>query len=412
MTHKEYGNAASAGSATMMARRFRVCVATALIAMPLAASAQDSREEATTQAQAEKATRLSVYTPNTAEAVLVQLQDTLTIAPTGFYPLFGSIYSGGGFTAGAGYRRFIGDRTNWNVAGLYSAKHYKLIELALHSPRRRAGRVDFEVRTGWRDATQVAFHGVGIDSPENRSSFRMQQGYFGGDVWVRPQSWVILRAGATYEAFTLSDGKASFQSINEVHTPSTAPGLGGNPKYLHAIASAGIDSRPAAEYARRGGLYEVSYHQYDDREDTYSFDRLDAEIVQHIPIVREHWVLSFRGRLQTTLSDTDLVPYFLLPSLGSGSTLRGYSSWRFRDRHSVLFSGEWRWTPSRLAMDAAIFYDAGTVATRRDALSLGRMASNVGVGVRFHSLVATPLRIELAKGSEGLRLVFAAGAAF
>ena len=40
------------------------------------------------------------------------------------------------------------------------------------------------------------------------------------------------------------------------------------------------------------------------------------------------------------------------------------------------------------------------------------MKSDVGFGVRFHSLVATPLRIELAKGSEGLRLVFAGSAAF
>ena len=116
--------------------------------------------------------------------------------------------------------------------------------------------------------------------------------------------------------------------------------------------------------------------------------------------------------MQTTLSDEDIVPYFLMPSLGSGSSLRGYSSWRFRDRHSMLFSGEYRWTPSRLALDAAIFYDAGTVADRFDALSIGSMKSDFGFGLRFHSLVATPLRIELAKGSEGLRLVFAGSAAF
>ena len=58
------------------------------------------------------------------------------------------------------------------------------------------------------------------------------------------------------------------------------------------------------------------------------------------------------------------------PSLGSGSTLRGYSSWRFRDRHAVLLSGEWRWIPSRLALDMALFYDAGMVAPRLDAITL------------------------------------------
>jgi hypothetical protein len=36
----------------------------------------------------------------------------------------------------------------------------------------------------------------------------------------------------------------------------------------------------------------------------------------------------------------------------------------------------------------------------------------VGIGVRFHSPLATPLRIELAKGREGMHLVFAGSAAF
>jgi len=40
------------------------------------------------------------------------------------------------------------------------------------------------------------------------------------------------------------------------------------------------------------------------------------------------------------------------------------------------------------------------------------MKSNVGIGVRFHGPFTTPLRVELAHGSEGLHLVFAASAAF
>ena len=156
----------------------------------------------------------------------------------------------------------------------------------------------------------------------------------------------------------------------------------------------------------------MTYHAYADRGDTYSFDRVDAELVQHIPILRETWVLSLRGRLQTTLDDDDAVPFFLLPSLGSGSTLRGYSSWRFRDRHSLLMSAEWRWIPNRSGLDMAIFYDAGKVTPRFDDISLEGLKSDVGIGVRFHTLAATPLRIELARGSEGTRLVFAGDAAF
>jgi len=41
------------------------------------------------------------------------------------YPYFDSVYSGGGFTLGAGYRRYVGDYAFTEVRGLYSFKNYK-----------------------------------------------------------------------------------------------------------------------------------------------------------------------------------------------------------------------------------------------------------------------------------------------
>ena len=253
---------------------------------------------------------------------------------------------------------------------------------------------------------------MGIESPEDSSNYRMKQSYFGGDLTARPGGYTFFGAGMAYEDFNLESGTGNTPSIEEVHTPASAPGLGVNPTYLHTVLSGGVDSRPSPGYARHGGLYGISYHNYADRDDTYSFDRFDAEIVQHIPLVRENWVISLHGLLQTTLDDDDTVPYFLLPSLGSGSTLRGYSSWRFRDRHSLLMSGEFRWIPNRLGLDMALFYDTGKVTPRWDDLSFSGLKSDVGIGIRFHGPLSTPLRIELAKGSEGMRIVFAGSAAF
>jgi outer membrane protein assembly factor BamA len=391
-------------------------LALALTTPSARAAAQDTPAPASRAAlvaaeQADKAQRLKPYTLSEGARKFIEVKDDL-LAPLGFYPYLASVYSGGGFTLGAGYRQFYGDRTHLDVKGLLSTKLYKLVELSTDSPGHAGGRLGLHARAGWRDATQVAFYGLGIDSPEDLTNFRLQQTYVGANIDLRPQPAIVLGLGLTYDDFTLEEGNGAAPSIEEVHTPATAPGLGANPTYLHSTLSAAIDWRPAPGYARRGGLYELTYHNYADRDSTYSFDRLDAEIVQHLPILRENWVVSLRGRYETTLDDSDTVPYFLLPSLGSGSTLRGYSSWRFRDRHSLLFSGEWRWTPSRLAMDMAIFYDTGQVASRRGDFDVNRFKSDVGVGVRFHSPIATPLRIELARGSEGLALVFSGSAAF
>jgi hypothetical protein len=384
-----------------------------ILAVTPAASAQESRAGTIAAEQADKASRLSPRAPSRSEALLLRAQKVLLEQPDGVYPYFGSVYSGGGFTLGAGYRRFTGDRTNWNVAGMYSAKNYKLVEGGITSPGHASGRIGVRANAGWRDATQVPFYGLGNDSATaGLATFHMQQSFAGGDLTFRPLKRINITAGATYEGYTLKSAPGDLISIEDVYTTATAPGLGENPDYVHTTISAGYDWRPGAGYARRGGLYEVALHRYSDRADTLSFDRLDAQVVQHLPILRENWVVSLRGQLQTTLDDTDQVPYFLLPSLGSGSTLRAYSSWRFRDRHSMLFSGEWRWIPNRLGLDMALFYDAGMVANRFEALSVGDLITNFGVGMRFHSPVATPLRIELAKGREGVRLVFAGSAAF
>jgi hypothetical protein len=384
-----------------------------IIALTVTASAQESRAGAIAAEQAEKATRLSVRAPTGAEQLLLRVQKILVEQPDGLYPYFGSVYSGGGFTLGAGYRRFTGDRTSWNVAGMYSAKSYKLIEVGIASPGHASGRLGVRTTAGWRDATQVPFYGLGNESETaGLATFHMQQSFAGGDLTFRPLKRFSVMAGATYEGYTLKSAPGDLTSIEDVYTPATAPGLGENPDYLHTVIGATIDWRPAAAYARRGGLYEVALHRYRDRADALSFDRLDAQVVQHLPILRENWVVSLRGQLQSTLGDADQVPYFLLPALGSGSTLRAYSSWRFRDRHSVLFSGEWRWIPSRLGLDMALFYDAGAVAPELDALSAGNLITGYGVGIRFHTPVATPLRVELAKGREGLQLVFAGSAAF
>jgi hypothetical protein len=381
------------------------------LGMPV--SAQQSRASIIAAEQAEKATQATPYSPSRGEQIFLELKRDLLEVPSGFYPYFDSVYSGGGFTLGAGYRSFYGDRTFWDVKGLLSISGYKLIELSTSSPGHASERLDVGARVGWRDATQVAFYGTGIDSPEgDRANFRMKQLYAGGDVRVRPVRWVFLGAGLLVEDFSLEQGQGSFPSIEEVYTPDSAPGLGVSPTYVHSSVSSGIDWRPLPGYARRGGLYELSYHRYDDTDDTFTFDRLDGDIVQHLPILRENWVLSFHGAVRTTLSDTDVVPYFLLPALGSGSTLRGYSSWRFRDRHSLLLSGEFRWIPNRLGLDMALFYDTGKVTSRFDDLSLRGLKSDVGVGVRFHGPATTPLRIELARGTEGMRLVFAGSAAF
>ena len=222
----------------------------------------------------------------------------------------------------------------------------------------------------------------------------------------------MIKGTLAYEHWNTLEGTGGDPSIETRYTAATAPGLGAEPGYVHTEISSGIDWRQSPGYTRRGGLYEVTFHDYENvGGGPYSFQKLDAEVIQHVPLLRETWVLAARGRMETILNDNDVIPYFMLPSLGSGSTLRGYSSYRFRDRHSLLFNAEFRWMPA-VGLDMALFYDAGKVAPRRDQLDFKGMKSDVGIGARFHGPFATPIRIDLAVGNEGWRLVLSGGPIF
>jgi outer membrane protein assembly factor BamA len=375
------------------------------------AAAQDLRAEAIAQQQARKAAAPPPYEPGKGQRLVKTLEDVLYSTPRGFYPVLDTVYSGGGITGGVGYRRYFGDATSLDVKGMYSLKNYRLFEVSTTNDALAGGRLSLSASTGLRDATQVGYYGLGAGTARgDRANFRFTQTWVGGQARFRPASRTVLGAGLAYEDFSLDGGQGRHPSIATRYSAATAPGLGTSPAYLHAMASAGIDTRPAAGYARTGGLYEAQYHNYHDTKGSLGFDRFDVEAVQHIPVLRENWVISLHGELQTTLNGD--VPYFLLPSLGGGTSLRGYSSWRYRDRHSVLLQGELRWIPNRYGLDMALFYDAGTVAATRADLDSSRMKSDVGIGIRLHSLVATPVRIDLARGSEGMRLVMSGSAAF
>ncbi len=382
-------------------------------ALPAQEARIASREDSIAAQQAEKAQVLEAPKPNRAEAWVQKAENMLLLEPSGFFPYFDSVYQGGGLTGGAGYRKFYGDNSSWEVKGLYSVLNYKLIEGSTLSRDHWNGKLTFGSRLGWRDATQVGYYGLGPRSNEqDRSTFRFQQTYMDGNVLYRPLRFFAIRASVGYEFWNTLAGQGSDPSIETMYTPQTAPGLGVDAGYVHSAVSTGIDWRPSPGYARRGGLYQVTLHDYRNVIGGVSdFQRLDAEVVQHLPLLRETWVLAGRARVQTTLNDNDLIPYYMLPSLGGGSTLRAYTSDRFRDRHSLLMNAEFRWTPA-IGLDMALFYDAGKVASHRSDLDFHEMKSDVGIGARFHGPLATPLRIDVAVGNEGWRIVFSGGPMF
>jgi hypothetical protein len=379
--------------------------------------AQDTRAEVIRQEQAERQQQLTAPQPNGVERFLDRLEDwgLITGSPRGVYPWFGSVYSGGGFAAGLGGRKPFGDDGALNVFGGYSIARFARAQadLALPTFARNHARITLSGR--YIDAPDVRYFGVGNTS---RNDERTRFGYTpitgGLRLDIEAGKKLTFGGGVDYHDISTSAGRTA-PSIEELFTPANTPGLElSSFTYINSTARAAFDWRRPLGYSGRGGLLRAQFDDFREREnEQYSFQSLEGEVLQLIPILRANWVIALRGLATITdIKDTGSVPYFLLPSIGGGTTVRGYPDFRFRDRNRLVMNAELRWTPARF-LDMAVFYDTGKVAADRRDLDFEHLKESYGVGMRVVGLQGYAFRIEAARSREhDVRLIFSAGGAF
>lgn len=391
-----------------------VIVVIVALSSPALAQEATSRQELIEQEQESKSALLKPAEPGKAEAYVTRISDAFLSGQMHWHTFWQSAYSGGGFTIGAGYTQYVSPYNMLDMRGSITPSGYKRIEAELIAPELFGRRGTLSLLGGWREATEVGFYGFGMTSTqENRANYGFQQPHASATLEVFPTRRLFLvRGGLEVTQWKQGPGSGDVPSVDQVYTPSTLPGLGTQPVYLHSKGTIGVDSRPARGYARRGGFYGVTVHDFTDSDKAYGFNQIDYEAIQHIPILREAWVVSLHAMAQTTYDKGgQLIPFFMMPSIGGGSDMRAYASWRLRDLNSLLAQAEWRAIINRF-LDVALFFDAGKVSARRSDLDLKDMKTDVGIGFRFHGPAATPFRIELTKGNEGFGLVLAASEVF
>jgi hypothetical protein len=374
----------------------------------------ETRQSVLEQAQAEKVKALRPYVPSATERLITKAQDSIIYGTTKWHPFFENAYNGGGFALGPGYMQHVSPYSFLDARGSISATGSKRAEVEFVSPRLFRRRGELSLLGGWRDVTQVGFYGYGTNSSlANRANYAFEQPHGSARLTFRPtRRLFMVRGGADVSRWSFKSPTGAPPAVDAVYTPATLPGLGATTTFFHTEATVGLDSRPSRGYARRGGFYGVTAHDYTDNDTRFGFRQVDYEAIQHIPILRESWVISLHGLASTTWGKGGQeIPFYMLPSLGGGSNLRGFSSWRFRDRNSLLLQAEWRIMANRF-FDTAVFYDAGKVAAQRSDLDLDRLKTDYGFGARFHAPFSTLFRFDVARSREGTRYVFAASPAF
>jgi hypothetical protein len=389
--------------------RFVLVAVQVFVAAAAFAQAPATRAEVLERQREEKSKQLAPPEAGALERTLLRLEDgrlfeRLLNPPEGFYPKIGNITAGGGFAAGPAYRKPVfGDRAAFSALALASLKRYWLIDARLTSPDLAGGRLFADVHGRLFEYPQEDFFGLGPDSRrEDDVIYGFRSSEVGAAAGVRPVPWFTVAGKVDHLTPSVGAGGSEGRSIREVFFPSAVPGMNVQPDFLRYELAADVNLREPLGNPRRGGQYRVAYQWFDDRDlGRYTFHRVDVDLQQYVPLVRDRRVIALRAFVSAADADAGRdVPFYYQRTLGGPDDLRGFRQFRFRDRNILLLQAEYRWEIFT-AVDGAIFYDAGRVAPRFEDLGFTDLEHDYGIGFRFGTRNGVFLRVEGAFGSNG-----------
>ena len=340
-------------------------------------------------------------------------------AKDGFYPELSNMITGSGWVSvGPGYRHyFADDQAFFDTSAALSWRLYKMGQVRFEMPRLANDHLTLGTQAMWQDNTQVNYFGIGPDVvDDDRTQYRMQMhdvvGYatartgdslsFTGKVgWLGHPK--LMDPGGTF--------KRDVPTTRDAFPDDPAASVSVQPAFLHTEASAAVDTRDHRGHPTRGALYRGALINYWDRTyDAFTFHTWEAEAAQYVPVADGRVVFAVHGwTVGGHTSGGNVIPFYMLPSIGGSRTLRGYHDFQFHDENLLVAGAETRFAVWE-HLDAALLIDAGNVAARFSDLNLDK--TSYGAGLRLHNETTTLARLDVARGSQGWHVIFSTSEPF
>jgi hypothetical protein len=179
-----------------------------------------------------------------------------------------------------------------------------------------------------------------------------------------------------------------------------------------------IDTRDTLNRPERGlyGLISGSALATFGAGDSLAAIGASGELTWYVPVLPDKRVLVLGGGVALTgpARAGGGIPLDALTSLGVDNHLRGFDRGRFRDRHGWWTLVEYRWplwqyTGRAMALDAALFAEAGGVSGRLVDLVDSTVHVDGGGALSLGYDRAAFLRLQLGASTEGTEFVLAIG---
>ncbi len=397
---------------------------------PLASAAQETQPSpqpaqtaATARAAASDDGNLAenLPVPSWAESIVRSFSRPL-------HPVIGGVASGGGLGVGVGYDSPDAERWYREAEAMVTVRRYWALE-GEAGRRFSSNGSQLGVFGGVRHMSRLDYFGIGPDtSLHDRSAFTLRETVFGMRGWFFAARGVRVGGSAAAYMPNLEQGASpSVQSVEQVFASTSLPGFDAEPTFgryrgfIELMYPALDDSDESNSY---GAAYQFAFEAVRNLESgRNSFQRWEAEVQQRLRGLRAGQRLTLHGLLATT-SGAD-VPFYLLYTLGGSgglksfrpdmlgtdgtrATLRGFRSYRFRDRNILLMQAEYR-IPLHRYVHTTVFVDAGRVAPATSEL-FRRLRANTGFSLGYVRKGRTLGRMDVGfGGGEGVHVSWTFG---
>jgi outer membrane protein assembly factor BamA len=351
------------------------------------------------------------------EKALVPRTKALLTSDDGLVALYPTVSLGGRSGLGGELKffnkRFLKKGNKLSLQASYTTNRHQNHYIRYQIPE-MIGPFFLDARGGYQVTANEDFFGIGNDSSrDDRTNFRHEE--LGGCLTVGAAltRWFRMRLHADYTDHVIEDGEGISDSTLDRFNSETVPGLEGA-ALLCLGGSIAFDTRDNDFSPSRGGLVEFAttvFNQVDG--DEYGFTRYALKLSHYLTLFRIGRVLAVQltGEINTRLTDDRTTPFFERADLGGSTSLRGYSTGRFRGKDLILLNVEYRYPiwdsgrDRRGAMDAVIFTDVGRVFSDLKEDTFRDYKISYGFGIRARTIDGFLFRAEIARSTEETNLM-------
>lgn len=312
-----------------------------------------------------------------------------------------------GFGATVKWKEFAGKNSRFSTTGTWSLRDHRRVRSRLLLGE-GVSAIGFGAEGVFDYRPNRRFYGIGNDAGPDRTIYLRRD--LGGEGWVFAgrRSDRRIRALAGTSSIRIDrgyNGGGSPRAV-DVFSPAEVPFLaqGSRAVYFGAAGEfAAVDQIPdpsrgvhvRAENRRHQGVGAL------DRD----WDDWRLEGRAYLPVFASRRVIALRGVMHGVdpRGGTGPIPFYRLAESSNEDRFAAYSSSRFRDQRLVIAHAEYRWIVWERLWAVALA-QRGIVAPSNHAIRYDSMHESYGGGFRYQISPETVARLEVAQGSDGMKI--------